>query len=114
MVEKRNIALSVVLTIVTCGIYGIFWYIGIHNDTKYLSGEVGLSGLQLFIFTVLTCGVYSLYWAYTEGEKLDKLKKDKGLNSSNSGILYLILSFIGLGIVAYALMQDSLNKMIEA
>ena len=33
----------------------------------------------------------------------------RGIPSSNTGILYLILSVVGLGIVAYALMHE-LNK----
>lgn len=52
-----------------------------------------------------------LYWNYKQGEKLDKVKSEKGMASSNSGILYLILSVVGLSIVSWALMQDSLNKM---
>ena len=50
---------------------------------------------------------------YKQGEKLDMAKTDRGIASSSSGILYLILSIFGLGIVSYALMQDSLNKLAD-
>lgn len=35
----------------------------------------------------------------------------RNLPSSNSGILYLILQLFGLGIIAYALMQNELNQL---
>ena len=43
--------------------------------------------------------------------KIDTAKNSHGIPSSNTGIIYLILVFFGLGIIAYALMQDSLNKL---
>ena len=32
------------------------------------------------------------------------------VQNGNTGILYIILSFIGLGLVSYALMQDTINQ----
>ena len=63
------------------------------------------------LLTIVTCGIYGLYWAYKQGEKIDAAKANRGVASGNSGILYLILSILGLGIVAWALMQNELNQM---
>ena len=63
------------------------------------------------LLTIVTCGIYGLYWAYKQGEKIDAAKANRGVASGNSGILYLILSIFGLGIVAWALMQNELNQM---
>lgn len=43
------------------------------------------------------------------GEKVDMIKAQNGQSSSNSGILFIILQALGLGIVNYALAQDALN-----
>lgn len=48
------------------------------------------------------------------GEKVDIIKNKNGVPSSNSGILYVLLQVFGLGIIAYALMQDTANKYAEA
>ena len=40
MAEQRNVALCVILTIVTCGIYGIYWFICLVNDLNYAKGHV--------------------------------------------------------------------------
>ena len=105
MIQQRNIAVCIILSIVTCGIYGIYWFIVLSNDTNTVSGGVA------FVLSLITCNIYGLYWAYKQGEKIDKAKTDRGIPSSNSGVIYLILCFVGLGIVAEALMQNELNSL---
>lgn len=51
---------------------------------------------------------------YKRGEILDQVKTARGLQSSNSGVLYLILSILGLSIVSYALIQNELNNLATA
>ncbi len=111
MVKQKSIPLCIVLSIVTCGIYGIIWFINLTDDTNAVTGEEGTTGIVAFLLSIVTCGIYMLYWNYKQGEKLDKVKSEKGMASSNSGILYLILSVFGLSLVSWALMQDSLNKL---
>lgn len=111
MVQKRNIAVCIILSLVTCGIYSIYWLICLADDTNCVAGVEGTSGGMVFLFTLLSCGIYGLFWMYKQGEKLDMAKNAQGIPSSNSGILYLILGILGLGIVSYALMQDSINKL---
>lgn len=112
MIERRNIAVCIVLTLVTCGIYGIYWSVCLTNDVNTVSGDVnGTSGGMVVLLTIVTCGIYGIYWAYKQGEKLDFTKNNRGIPSSNSGVLYLILQIFGFGIIAYALMQNELNKL---
>lgn len=112
MIERRNIAVRIVLTLVTCGIYGIYWIVCLTNDVNTVSGDVnGTSGGMVVLLTIVTCGIYGIYWAYKQGEKLDFTKNNRGIPSSNSGVLYLILQIFGFGIIAYALMQNELNKL---
>ena len=103
MIERRNIAVCIVLTLVTCGIYGIYWIVCLTNDVNTVSGDVnGTSGGMVVLLTIVTCGIYGIYWAYKQGEKLDFTKNNRGIPSSNSGVLYLILQIFGFGIIAYA------------
>ena len=112
MIERRNIAVCIVLTLVTCGIYGIYWIVCLTNDVNTVSGDVnGTSGGMVVLLTIVTCGIYGIYWAYKQGEKLDFTKNNRGIPSSNSGVLYLILQIFGFGIIAYALMQNELNRL---
>ena len=114
MMEKRSIPLCIVLSIVTCGIYGIYWFVKLTDDTNQLANDPNAtSGGIAFLLTLVTCGIYGIYWAYKQGEKLDNIKAQRGLPTSNQSILYLILELFGLGIIAYALMQDEINKYLD-
>ena len=113
MVQQRSIAVCIILSIVTCGIYGIYWFICLTDDTNTVYGAQGTSGGMAFLFSLITCGIYSFYWMYKQGEKLDAVKAERGTGAANSysGIIYLVLAVLGLGIVSYALMQDALNNL---
>ncbi len=112
MIENRNIAVCILLSFVTCGIYSIYWFICLTDETNTISKNGGdTSGVIAFLLTVVTCNIYGLYWAYRQGEKIDQAKTDRGISSNSSGIAYLLLCLFGFGIVAYALMQNELNKL---
>lgn len=112
MIQQKNIATCVILSIVTCGIYGIYWFITLTDDSNAISGEPTASGGVAFLLSLVTCGIYSFYWAYKLGEKVDSAKARRGYPVSGStSIVYLILSIFGLGIVTYILAQSELNKL---
>ena len=97
-------------SIVTCGIYGIYWFVCLTNDMNRASGnDNDTSGGKALLFSLITCGIYEIYWAYRLGVKRDQLADENG----SSGILYLVLSIFGLGIVAYCLAQDAINKAVD-
>lgn len=111
MVKQRSIGICILLSIVTCGIYGLYWFVVLTDELNQESGETNATGGGMsLLLTIVTCNIYGWYWAYKQGEKVDKVKTMNGQPSSNSGILYVILQFLGLGIIAYALMQDTINK----
>ena len=111
--QKRSIGLSIVLSIITCGIYGIYWFIVLTNETNAATGEQqSTSGGVAFLLTRVTCGIYGIYWAYKMGEKVQKAKTNRNLPAdSNLPILYLVLCIIGLEIIVCALIQNELNQL---
>ena len=113
MIQRRSIAMCIILSLVTCGIYGIYWFVVLTDDANTLlpdnKGLNNTSGGVAFLLSLVTCGIYGLYWAYKQGEKIDEAKT--AIMSSNSGIIYLLLTIFGFGIIAEALMQNELNSM---
>ncbi|MBE5934581.1 MAG: DUF4234 domain-containing protein [Lachnospiraceae bacterium] len=109
MIERRDVAKCIILSLVTCGIYGIFWFIKMTDDSNQVGTTQTASGGMAFLFTLITCGIYGWYWAYKLGQKIDEAKGTDG----NSGILYVILNICGLGIVTYALAQSELNNFAQ-
>lgn len=114
MIKEKNIVTCILLSIITCGIYGIVWFVNMTDDAAYANEDHNLSGGKAFLFTLITCGIYGIYWNYKMGKELYEAKTKKGLNASDNSVLYLILSIIGLGIVNYCLIQSDLNDLAKA
>ena len=113
--QKRSIGICILLTIITCGIYGIYWFITMTNEVVAVSkGKVyNTSGGTAFLLTLITCGIYGFYWAYQMGKSIYIVEREKSEYASDNSILYLVLQFVGLGIVSTALVQNSINKQLE-
>ena len=111
-IKKRDIAVSVILCFVTCGIYSIIWFINLTDEVKAAADDKELSsGGVAFLLTLVTCGIYGIYWAYKMGELMKKVEEKNGLPVKDNAILYLILQLVGLGIVDYVLIQSELNQI---
>ena len=110
-IKNRSIPLCVILTIVTLGIYGLYWFVKLTNETNALAPEhKTTSGGMAILFSILTLGIYTIYWNYKLGCKVDAIKG----SDSSSGVLYLILGLVGLGIAGECLAQNELNKHANA
>ncbi len=113
MVAKKNIVTCIVLSIITCGIYGIFWFISLTDDVRVVSGDTRLSGGKAFLFTIITCGIYGYYWAYIMGKAMMQAKSSNDLPAEDNSLIYLLLQIFGLGIVNYCLIQNDLNMIAD-
>lgn len=111
--RERNIVTNILLSVFTCGIYAIVWFITLTDDAREASGDSSTSGGMALLLTIVTCGIYSIYWNYMMGKRLHQAKLDRGMNATDNSILYLILGIIGLGIVNYCLMQSELNDIVN-
>ncbi len=113
-IQKRNAALYFVLSIVTCGLFSLYWFCTLNDDTNKVSGHSeAMGGVAALLLSIVTCGLYFLFWMYNMGSRIDEVKVKRGLPSGNLGTLYLILSLVGFGWVAELLLQGELNKLAE-
>lgn len=111
-ITGRNIAICIILTFVTCGIYGIYWFIKLVDDLNVAAQTPeDTNGITVFLLGLVTCGIFYFYWYYKAGDKVNRVKKFCGYPSGDSEILYLLLGIFGLGIVNYVLIQTELNKV---
>ena len=110
MVIKRNIVVCLLLSIITCGLYTLYWFVCLANDVNTVSGVPDTSGGVVLLLTIITCGLYGFYWAYRCGEKIDIAKRNRGMAASNGGVLYLLLYIFG-GVITYAIIQHEINQL---
>ncbi len=112
MIQKRDIAICIILSIVTCGIYGLYWLSCLADDVNTVSENPGdTSGIVVVLLSIVTCNIYQIYWMYRAGDKIDVARQRHGLPSQNNGIVYLLLTLFGFSIIAWALLQNELNAM---
>ena len=109
---RRNIALCIVFSIITFGIYEIYWFIVATNEINRMTRHPNqTSGGIAFLLSLITFGIYSYYWAWKLGEKSDMLKNCYlEYRSTDTRILYLVLQLFGFQIINLALVQYEFNK----
>ncbi len=102
----RSVAVAIILSIVTCGIYGIYWLVVLNDEINALTGDTtAASGIVVFLLSLVTCGIYGIYWAYVMGRKVAYLNR-----TADSGVINLIIALFGFQIINLALFQDAVNR----
>ena len=112
--ERKNIVTCIILFIVTCGFYSIYWLYCIISDINTISGDPdSMSPIVVILLSYVTCGIYLLFWVYKAGALLDQKAVESGRASESRAMIYLILTLFFLGIVTCVLMQDSINTIAD-
>lgn len=105
--EKRDCIKNIILSLVTCGIYGWFWRFQMAKDCVKLKDENDAGTLEaiLMIF-VPFIGFYLAEKKFAEGCQA------RGIEHKDNAILYLIVALL-LPIVNDYLLQTELNKVAD-
>lgn len=111
MVEERNIAVYLILTLVTCGIFGLYWFVVLTDDVEKANNSTQLNGALSLVLTIVTCGIYGIYWSYKIGKEAYEAGQKANVNISDNSVVYLILSLFGFSIITWCLVQNDLNTI---
>jgi hypothetical protein len=110
VLQQRSIPLYVILTLVTCGIWGIVWFFQLGGDIQSLRGDGKPSPGTDFLLTIVTCGLWGIYVSYQWPTLLIEPLRARGRQvDSNLPVMSLVLTLFGLNIVGWVLMQQLLN-----
>jgi hypothetical protein len=113
MVGERSIPLYIVLTVITCGLFGIYWFISIAGDIAKLREQPEPRGIFDYIIGLITCGIYLLVCYYRYPKYIVEIQEKRGLKVNDISVISLIFGIL-FGIVSLALMQNELNKIVRA
>lgn len=110
--RQRDILTALILSIVTCGIYGIYWFVKLVDDVnKAANDQEAFSGGITCLLSLVTCGIYGVYWYYQAGKKMNYAKQVRNMPvTDNAEILYLVIALVA-PIVNMCLIQSDLNRM---
>ena len=105
-IKERNIIVCILLSVITCGFYGIYWVVMLAKDAVSVKdpADSGLVEILLMLFLPFV-GIFLCEKKFAEGCAA------RGIAHTDNSVLYLILGLIGLGIVGLCLLQNDLNKL---
>ncbi|TCT16116.1 uncharacterized protein DUF4234 [Natranaerovirga pectinivora] len=110
--EKRSIGVSILLSIITCGIYNLIWMYSMADDLIKFTDDADGEGAGVEILLgIVTCGLYFFYWYYKMGKRIYKAELKANKHASDDSILYLILAIFRLGIISNAIIQSKINQI---
>lgn len=104
MVKKRGLAGLILLSVITFGIYGLYWIFTLAKDVNAIcDGDGKKTGglLKYLLLGIITFGIYDLIWIYMLGDRLQENAQRYNATIKESGgtilLWYILGSFIIVG-----------------
>lgn len=110
--KKRGVASVIIFTLISCGIYSLYW---VWQVMKAFDDEVGpgkLNAAVILILCLLTGPIGWTLFGYAANQSLNKLREKKGLPTVDNEILYIIIGLF-IPIVLIGLVQNEVNGLAE-
>jgi cellobiose-specific phosphotransferase system component IIC len=106
----RSTGTAIVLTIITFGIYPLFWYFGVHSEMKRATNQ-GLGGGIALLLAI----VVSIVMPFVTAAEVGNLYKAKGQPAPVSGItgLWILLPLLG-SLIWFIKVNGALNAYWRA
>jgi hypothetical protein len=102
----RSIAVSLILTLVTCGLYNFYWQYRQMLATNEMLQRDKYRFLPWLLFTLITCGLYHVYHEYRMSTDIAEVL---GRDPRSDGLIAVLLSVLGLSFVIDAIQQSHIN-----
>lgn len=123
MIRKRSMGMYILLTLITCGIYGIyFWYCYTVDINRVCEGdgEESPNYIIVLLLSIITCGIYGIYWYYKQANRLKRAGSKYGVAIVEGGsefllwyILGMFLCFIG-SLIGLNILIKNMNLLVDS
>jgi hypothetical protein len=122
MIKKRSLVVVILLSIITFGIYGLYFIHKLAKDMNTIcegDGKHTRGLLFLFFIGLITGGIYDLIWLYGLGDRMQDNGPRYGLTIKESGTTILLWDILGALIVvgpfiALHIIVKNINALGEA
>ncbi|MBR5514661.1 MAG: DUF4234 domain-containing protein [Clostridia bacterium] len=104
-IKERNPIVCILLSLVTCGIYGFYWVFCMAREAVSIKDPNDAGTLE-----ALLCIFFAPAGFFLAEKKFAEGCAAKGVEHKDNSVLYLILCLVCLAIVPYYMMQTELNK----
>lgn len=109
-----NIPIYLIFTILTCGLFNIYWNYVQMKACNYLLEREEFNFIQWLLLTILTCGIYHIFYQYKMGVAILEVQKRYNKNLFDAlPILSCLLTAFGFSIVVDCIHQQEINKLVQ-
>ena len=115
MMKKKKIGLYIFLSIITLGIYSIFFWYRWTEEVNTLcidDDDDSANYLLVCILSVFTCGIYTFVWNYKMAERIYQKSADYGVQLKHGG-MFIMFWRLFLPIVSSIYKISYVNKLID-
>lgn len=114
-VQPKNILLYICLSILTCGIFTLYWMYSAARDINSLADAQnkprGVDPAMAVILFIVTCGVYGIYYFWKEGKTMAALQYPD-YDQGDDTIVMVIIAFF-MQTVSLVILQSDINDIIS-
>ena len=111
MLKQRGVVEVIILTLVTCGIYGLYWVYDTMSGFEQTTGkESGINAVACLLLCIFLPSIGYLVYGMSADEQLKQIKESRGIPAEDNKVMYMLLGFF-LPIVLIPIIQDEINKL---
>ncbi len=112
--HRANIAIYLLLTLLTAGLFNLYWNYRQMRSCNELLGRREFGWLAWLLLSLITCGIYHLYYQFKMGGALNEIQRRFGAPVTDGlPVLSLVAAIFGVGVVADCIHQHEINKIAD-
>ncbi len=116
IVQERAPLTTVLLSLVTCGIYGLYWQFKTSDELRAATGDDSINPLLELLLTLVTGGIWGVYVMYRNAQKIHRIlvSRDPARKDQSQTILILAIAMYFVGVthfIAVWLLQEEMNQL---
>ena len=109
-----NIPMYILLTIVTCGIFNLYWNYKQMETCNYMLKREEFNFVAWFFLSIITCGIYHIYYQYKMGSSIVEIQHQRNAyQNPNLPILSVVLTVFAMSFVTDLIHQLEINKLLK-
>jgi hypothetical protein len=112
--HRASIPIYLILTIVTCGIFNLYWNYRQMVACNDLLRRREFGFWVWVLLSLITCGIYHIYYQYKMGAAIVEIQRNAGVEMFDKLPLISVFgTILGFSIVVDCIHQHEINKLVE-
>ncbi len=111
--QEVSIALYLVVTLLTCGLFNLYWNYRQMFVCNELLERDEFSWPLWLLLSIVTCGIYHLFYQFKMGAAINEIQDRRGVPVTRDlPVISVVAAILGFGVVADCIHQHELNKIL--